>query len=203
MAIPTSTAAWVNGVVQVRRRRERLLFGVRPDGQRRRHVRRRAGRQSARTTYYGDLNGDGVPDLITNNANGGFTVQLGNGKGAFTTASTFSAPASFVLDAGNTLTGSQIPRSLQRMLSQTSTATVKPTSSSSKAIFRTRTPQAPPSSATTAARLCSPPSPMATAPSRRPSGTASRRLHPPRASTTASRSAACRSPTLIRMARTT
>jgi Bacterial Ig-like domain (group 3)/FG-GAP-like repeat len=58
----------------------------------------------------GDVNGDGVPDLITNgtgqfNTPGAvFTVQLGNGKGAFTKASTISAPASFVLDAGNTLT---------------------------------------------------------------------------------------------------
>ena len=45
----------------------------------------------------GDVNGDGVPDLITNSANGTFTVQLGNGKGGFTTASTFTAPASFTL----------------------------------------------------------------------------------------------------------
>lgn len=51
---------------------------------------------------------DGIPDLITNatgpNNTAGFTVQLGNGKGGFTTASTVTAPASFVLNAGNTLT---------------------------------------------------------------------------------------------------
>ena len=58
----------------------------------------------------GDVNGDGVPDLISNGtgtfntAGAVFTVQLGNGKGAFTKASTITAPASFVLDAGNTLT---------------------------------------------------------------------------------------------------
>jgi hypothetical protein len=50
----------------------------------------------------GDVNGDGIPDLITNalgqssNPSPTFTVQLGNGKGAFTSVSTITAPASFV-----------------------------------------------------------------------------------------------------------
>ena len=49
----------------------------------------------------GDVNGDGTPDLITNTKDQynqtlpTFTVQLGNGKGAFTSASTIIAPASF------------------------------------------------------------------------------------------------------------
>lgn len=47
----------------------------------------------------GDVNGDGVPDLITNGTLNSpvatFTVQVGNGKGGFTTASTITAPASF------------------------------------------------------------------------------------------------------------
>jgi hypothetical protein len=52
-------------------------------------------------TNLGDVNGDGIPDLITNPTNQynqtlpAFTVQLGNGKGAFTSASTIVAPASF------------------------------------------------------------------------------------------------------------
>jgi len=58
-------------------------------------------------TNMGDVNGDGIPDLITNGTpnslTGTFTVQLGNGKGGFTTASTITAPASFVLNAGNTI----------------------------------------------------------------------------------------------------
>jgi hypothetical protein len=52
-------------------------------------------------TNLGDVNGDGIFDLITN-ATGQFnqtlptlTVQLGTGKGTFTSASTITAPASF------------------------------------------------------------------------------------------------------------
>ena len=51
----------------------------------------------------GDVNGDAVPDLVTVSG-GTFIVQTGNGKGGFTTKSTFSAPASFSLN-GNTYTG--------------------------------------------------------------------------------------------------
>ena len=53
-------------------------------------------------TNLGDVNGDGVPDLITNGPVNSpvatFTVQLGNGKGGFTTASTFTAPSAFTLN---------------------------------------------------------------------------------------------------------
>lgn len=54
-------------------------------------------------TNMGDVNGDGIPDLITQNAGGGFTVQLGNGKGGLTAASTITAPASFTM-SGYTFT---------------------------------------------------------------------------------------------------
>ena len=50
----------------------------------------------------GDVNGDGTPDLITNATGQSnqtlptFTVQLGTGKGTFTSGSTITAPASFI-----------------------------------------------------------------------------------------------------------
>ncbi len=62
----------------------------------------------------GDVTGSGTLDLITNTVDTPygepstsvptFTVQLGNGKGAFTPASTITAPASFSL-GGSTITG--------------------------------------------------------------------------------------------------
>lgn len=60
-------------------------------------------------TNLGDVNGDGVPDLITPGGTYGqggptFTVQTGTGKGTFTTASTITAPSSFVLNS-TTITG--------------------------------------------------------------------------------------------------
>jgi hypothetical protein len=50
----------------------------------------------------GDVNGDAIPDLITNATGQSnqilptFTVQLGTGKGTFTSGSTITAPASFI-----------------------------------------------------------------------------------------------------------
>jgi len=52
-----------------------------------------------------DVTGSGTLDLITSNIGGTFTVQLGTGKGTFSPVSTITAPASFVLNAENTLTG--------------------------------------------------------------------------------------------------
>jgi Bacterial Ig-like domain (group 3)/FG-GAP-like repeat len=58
----------------------------------------------------GDVNGDGLPDLITNPAGQynfpgtTFTVQLGTATGAFNPVSTITAPASFSLN-GKTVTG--------------------------------------------------------------------------------------------------
>ena len=51
----------------------------------------------------GDVNGDGIPDLITNGV-GQYSVQLGTGKGTFSPVSTIPAPASFVL-GGISFTG--------------------------------------------------------------------------------------------------
>ena len=74
-----------------------------------------AGAPTTRSGAYtgnnlGDVNGDGIPDLITNGqgqyneAGSTFTVQLGTGTGTFDPVSTITAPASFVL-GGVTLTG--------------------------------------------------------------------------------------------------
>jgi hypothetical protein len=52
----------------------------------------------------GDVNGDGLPDLITNTPGPAFTVQLGTAKGLFNPVSTITAPASFPLN-GTTITG--------------------------------------------------------------------------------------------------
>jgi hypothetical protein len=48
-----------------------------------------------------DLNGDGVPDLVAQTANGALTVRLGNGKGAFIQGANISPPASFSLNGYN------------------------------------------------------------------------------------------------------
>jgi hypothetical protein len=52
----------------------------------------------------GDVNGDGLPDLITNTPGPAFTVQLGSTTGVFNPVSTITAPASFVLN-GTTANG--------------------------------------------------------------------------------------------------
>jgi hypothetical protein len=52
----------------------------------------------------GDVNDDGMSDIITLNSTGSFSVQLGTGNGTFNPTSTITAPASFVLD-GSTFTG--------------------------------------------------------------------------------------------------
>jgi Bacterial Ig-like domain (group 3)/FG-GAP-like repeat len=58
----------------------------------------------------GDVNGDGLPDLVTNSftlynyAEPTLTVQLGTAAGAFNPVSTITAPASFTLN-GKTVTG--------------------------------------------------------------------------------------------------
>jgi Bacterial Ig-like domain (group 3)/FG-GAP-like repeat len=58
----------------------------------------------------GDVNGDGLPDLISDSSTSintpgpTFTVQLGTAKGPFDPVSTITAPASFVLN-GKTITG--------------------------------------------------------------------------------------------------
>jgi Bacterial Ig-like domain (group 3)/FG-GAP-like repeat/FG-GAP repeat len=58
----------------------------------------------------GDVNGDGLPDIITDSSTSvntpgpTFTVQLGTTKGPFHPVSTITAPASFVLN-GHTITG--------------------------------------------------------------------------------------------------
>jgi hypothetical protein len=55
-------------------------------------------------TNLGDVNGDGLPDLITNTPGPGFTVQLGTATGIFNPVSTITAPASFTL-GGTAITG--------------------------------------------------------------------------------------------------
>ncbi len=61
-------------------------------------------------TNLGDVNDDGLPDLITlapgptNSPGSTFTVQLGTVTGAFNPTSTITAPASFTLN-GKTITG--------------------------------------------------------------------------------------------------
>jgi hypothetical protein len=58
----------------------------------------------------GDVNGDGLPDLVTlapgatNSLGSTFTVQLGTATGAFNPTSTITAPGSFTLN-GQTITG--------------------------------------------------------------------------------------------------
>lgn len=51
-----------------------------------------------------DLNGDGIPDLVTSASTGGLTVWLGNGKGIFVSKSTITAPSNFVIN-GYTFNG--------------------------------------------------------------------------------------------------
>jgi hypothetical protein len=51
-------------------------------------------------TNVGDVNGDGISDIITVNPTGSFSVQLGTGNGTFNPVSTITALASFVLDGG-------------------------------------------------------------------------------------------------------
>ena len=64
-------------------------------------------------TNLGDVNGDGLPDLITLNATqfntftSTFTVQLDSKNGIFTPASTITPPASFVL-GGKTTSGTNL-----------------------------------------------------------------------------------------------
>ena len=54
-----------------------------------------------------DLNGDGVPDLVTlNTTTGALTVQLGNGKGGFTAGANIAPQASFSLNGYNFTMGS-------------------------------------------------------------------------------------------------
>ena len=68
-------------------------------------------------TNLGDLNGDGLPDIITNgtgqyNTPGPtFTVQLGTTKGIFNPVSTITAPASFVVSGYTVTTASTIAAS--------------------------------------------------------------------------------------------
>jgi len=54
-----------------------------------------------------DLNGDGVPDLVTlNSTTGALTVQLGDGKGAFTPGANIVPQATFSLNGDNFTMGS-------------------------------------------------------------------------------------------------
>lgn len=59
----------------------------------------------------GDVNGDGIPDIITLNSTGSFSVQLGTGQGTFNPTSTITAPASFVLDGGTFTGANTLPAS--------------------------------------------------------------------------------------------
>jgi hypothetical protein len=64
-------------------------------------------------TNMGDVDGDGLPDLITlgtysnNQVNSTFTVQLGTAKGIFNPVSTINIPASAVVN-GSTINGSSL-----------------------------------------------------------------------------------------------
>jgi hypothetical protein len=53
-----------------------------------------------------DLNNDGVPDLVTQSTAGALTVQLGNGKGAFTPGVNIAPQASFGINGYNFTMGS-------------------------------------------------------------------------------------------------
>jgi hypothetical protein len=64
-------------------------------------------------TNLGDVNGDGLPDLIVQGTNSNntftsvFTVDLGTSKGSFNPASTITMPASFVL-GGSTISSANV-----------------------------------------------------------------------------------------------
>ncbi len=53
-----------------------------------------------------DLNGDGVPDLVSSTSAGSLSVQLGTGKGAFAAGVNIAPPASFSLNGYNFTMGS-------------------------------------------------------------------------------------------------
>ena len=84
-------------------------------------------------TNLGDVNGDGVPDLLVPSTGGGFTVFTGNGKGIFAAASTFTAPASSPFPAPAASPSPMSPSPMSAPLRPaptrwaTSTATTRPT----------------------------------------------------------------------------